>query len=73
MALWGISSTSETAANNYAIPKFQRDKKILNLNEAFPEDFLQGFETIGRLKTFPGSPQFQTNRMHKMAIMHSVE
>ena len=23
MALWGISSTSETAANNYAIPKFQ--------------------------------------------------
>jgi hypothetical protein len=25
MALWGISSTSETAANNYAIPKFQRD------------------------------------------------
>ena len=23
MALWGISTTSETAANNYAIPKFQ--------------------------------------------------
>jgi hypothetical protein len=23
MALWGISSTSETAANNYAIPKYQ--------------------------------------------------
>jgi hypothetical protein len=23
MALWGISSVSETAANNYAIPKFQ--------------------------------------------------
>ena len=54
-------------------PTFQRDKNILNLNEAFPEDFLQGFETIGRLKTFPGSPQFQTNRMHKMPIMHSVE
>jgi len=25
MALWGISSTSETAANNYAIPKFQKE------------------------------------------------
>jgi hypothetical protein len=25
MALWGISSTSETAANNYAIPKFQNE------------------------------------------------
>jgi hypothetical protein len=25
MALWGISTSSETAANNYAIPKFQRD------------------------------------------------
>ena len=23
MALWGISTSSETAANNYAIPKFQ--------------------------------------------------
>jgi hypothetical protein len=25
MALWGISSTSETAANNYAIPKYQNE------------------------------------------------
>lgn len=25
MALWGISTTSETVANNYAIPKFLRD------------------------------------------------
>ena len=25
MALWGISTTSETAANNYAIPKFQSE------------------------------------------------
>ena len=25
MALWGISTNAETAANNYAIPKFQRD------------------------------------------------
>jgi hypothetical protein len=25
MALWGISTVSETAANNYAIPKFQRE------------------------------------------------
>ena len=25
MALWGISTTSETAANNYAIPKFQNE------------------------------------------------
>jgi hypothetical protein len=25
MALWGISTTSETAANNYAIPKFQKE------------------------------------------------
>ena len=25
MALWGISTTSETAANNYAIPKFLKD------------------------------------------------
>jgi hypothetical protein len=25
MALWGISTASETAANNYAIPKFQRE------------------------------------------------
>jgi len=25
MALWGISTSSETAANNYAIPKFQKE------------------------------------------------
>lgn len=25
MSLWGISTTSETAANNYAIPKFQKE------------------------------------------------
>lgn len=25
MALWGISTTTETASNNYAIPKFQRN------------------------------------------------
>ena len=25
MALWGISTTTETAANNYAIPKFNHE------------------------------------------------
>ena len=25
MALWGISTTTETAANNYAIPKYLKD------------------------------------------------
>ena len=26
MALWGISTTTETAANNYAIPKFNHEE-----------------------------------------------